>query len=322
MAHRTDETTEDALTEGQHRARALERLESAVANGYTTWADIDSCAEAIPRQGDVFIAIKGGIPTAVFAGGGAAPGFSHGVIRCLESSFSRYWRDGASPPDFRPYLPAVPIASPGAAEFGTASMPWRAEVCIPVRHDLGQLKGAWAVTDDERAHEAHQALWTVLLTSDVLLNVAAQHWWEVEPQRQSDQSVEVYSDRPSENHYLDPAMALTVRETAEVLAKSESAVWKWIQRHNLYSFKRGRSVRVPTWQIVGVPGAMEVLPGLRDVLLALPGDLHPLQVRGFFLNAEVARDDNGEPVTALDWLASGGSPDVVARLAAQTPWTL
>lgn len=80
----------------------------------------------------------------------------------------------------------------------------------------------------------------------------------------------------------------------------------------LYSFRAGRTLRFPQWQF-GLDG--RPLPGLAQVLGALPQNLHPAEVEGFFAAANPNLVLGEEPVSPVDWLVSGGNPDVVAGLA-------
>jgi len=61
----------------------------------------------------------------------------------------------------------------------------------------------------------------------------------------------------------------------------------------------------------------KALPGLAEVLAALPAGLNPLDVATWFLepNIDVEADEAGTPVSPRAWLLHGGSPSTVARLA-------
>lgn len=51
------------------------------------------------------------------------------------------------------------------------------------------------------------------------------------------------------------------------------------------------------------------------MLGALPQHLHPAEVEGFFATANPNLVLGEKPVSPIDWLVSGGNPDVVAGLA-------
>ena len=73
--------------------------------------------------------------------------------------------------------------------------------------------------------------------------------------------------------------------------------------------------RMPRWQFAGgwvVPGAERVFP-------AIPANAHPVALARWFTSPDpdlvVGPDET--PVSPRDWLAGGGDPAEVARLAAE-----
>ena len=98
--------------------------------------------------------------------------------------------------------------------------------------------------------------------------------------------------------------SLTIEQAAELLDVHRSRVSHRLRDHQLYSFRIGAQRRLPQWQFTpdGTP-----LPGLETVLAALPADLHPAAVEGFFTTADPDLDD----ASPAQWLASGGDPQRV-----------
>jgi hypothetical protein len=100
----------------------------------------------------------------------------------------------------------------------------------------------------------------------------------------------------------DPAGTPLDRATdAGLLDVHRSRVSHRLRDNQLYSFRIGSQRRLPTWQF-SADGAP--LPGLETVLGALPADLHPAAVEGFFTTPDPDLDD----ASPAQWLASGGDP--------------
>jgi len=57
------------------------------------------------------------------------------------------------------------------------------------------------------------------------------------------------------------------------------------------------------------------LIGLKDVVQALPADLHPLSVEGFFIRPKPELVLDGDTLSVVDWLAAGQDPQPVVELA-------
>ena len=108
--------------------------------------------------------------------------------------------------------------------------------------------------------------------------------------------------------------SLTIEQAAQLLDVHRSRVSHRLRDHQLYSFHIGSQRRLPQWQFTaaGAP-----LPGLETVLSALPADLHPSVVEGFFTTPDPDLDD----ASPAQWLASGGDPQrVVDEAAALELW--
>ncbi len=83
---------------------------------------------------------------------------------------------------------------------------------------------------------------------------------------------------------------------------------------SLYGIKEGKSWRVPKFQFIG----RKPIPGMAEVLPALPRDLHPVEVQRWFStpHPDLYLDpDERRPVAPLDWLRMGRPAEVVADLA-------
>lgn len=99
---------------------------------------------------------------------------------------------------------------------------------------------------------------------------------------------------------------------AELLGVDRSRISQRVTQRSLYAFTGPSGRRLyPRWQFRDD----ETLPGLRTVLEALPADLHPLVVRGWFTSPDVDLDLDGDALSPVDWLATGGDPAVAADLA-------
>ncbi len=102
--------------------------------------------------------------------------------------------------------------------------------------------------------------------------------------------------------------SLTIEQAAGLLDVHRSRVSHRLRDHQLYSFHIGSQRRLPRWQFTseGAP-----LPGLETVLDALPADLHPAAVEGFFTTPDPDLDD----ATPAQWLTSGGDPQRIVHEA-------
>jgi hypothetical protein len=102
--------------------------------------------------------------------------------------------------------------------------------------------------------------------------------------------------------------ALTSKEAAELLGVGASRVRQMVKDRDLWSLAE-HEVRVPQWQIVnGKP-----VPGLRHLAEAARS-LHPFTVSRFMERPSVDLLLEGQKVSPIDWLVSGGDPQRVADL--------
>lgn len=106
------------------------------------------------------------------------------------------------------------------------------------------------------------------------------------------------------------AEGLTTTEVAEVLGIAPANVRRAAANGDLFasSRRKNRELVFPAWQFAG--GRM--LPNLRQVLNAFVVPMHPLDVEAFM---STAREELGNR-TGIEWLQTGGAPEVLVRMAA------
>ena len=102
--------------------------------------------------------------------------------------------------------------------------------------------------------------------------------------------------------------ALTVAEAATRLGVDPSRVRHRLAQRRLTGWKDGTGWLLPAWQFADD----RALPGLAAVLAALPDDQPPLVVAAFMTTPQ----PDLQLATPRQWLATGGDPSRVARLAA------
>jgi hypothetical protein len=112
------------------------------------------------------------------------------------------------------------------------------------------------------------------------------------------------------------ASSLSVEQTARLLGVNASRIRQRLtaQPPSLYGIKDGKRWRVPRFQFAG----RKAIPGIAAVVAALPTSLHPVAVYRWLtsVNPDLYRDRKEEhAISPLDWLRTGGSPDVAADLA-------
>jgi hypothetical protein len=122
--------------------------------------------------------------------------------------------------------------------------------------------------------------------------------------------------RTGAEHRRRLASSLSVEQAARLLGVNASRIRQRLTAHppSLYGIKDGKRWRVPKFQFAG----KRAIPGIAAVVAALPASLHPVAVYRWLTSAhpDLYRDRTEEhPISPLDWLRTGGSPDVVADLA-------
>lgn len=108
------------------------------------------------------------------------------------------------------------------------------------------------------------------------------------------------------------ADALTVAEVAERAGVSTSRVRHWVADGAVQAIRVGGRNLLPSWQF-GPDG--RALPHLGEVLAALPDDLHPVSVAGFFSTPQPELTLDDRRVAPATWLLAGGLADPVLALA-------
>jgi hypothetical protein len=106
--------------------------------------------------------------------------------------------------------------------------------------------------------------------------------------------------------------ALTVGEAAAAIGVDTSRVRHRLADGSLMGWKDRGGWRLPAWQFT----ERGVLPGLDVVLAAIPSDQPALVVAAFMTTVQEDLLAGTRPVTPHEWLAAGGDPERVARLAA------
>lgn len=105
----------------------------------------------------------------------------------------------------------------------------------------------------------------------------------------------------------------SLEETAAFMGISRSRVSHRVSARSLYAFQVGARRYVPRWQFVAAPSGgrgVEPIPGLAQVVPAIPRDLHPLAVQAFM---ETPQEDLGDR-SPVDHLLSHAPAEVVVDL--------
>lgn len=109
------------------------------------------------------------------------------------------------------------------------------------------------------------------------------------------------------------ASSITAPEVAKRMRLSPSTIRHYKASRRLYSYLVNGKLAFPAWQFNDAGD--KSIPALEDVLAALPDDLHPQAVAGFFLTPQPDLILHGEPVSAKQWLEAWGKKEPVVELA-------
>jgi excisionase family DNA binding protein len=102
-----------------------------------------------------------------------------------------------------------------------------------------------------------------------------------------------------------------VAQVAERLGVTRARVRQRAAERTLLAIREGDEWRFPRAQFAdGAP-----IRGLPAVSVAMPPDLHPVAVWAFLKEPSSDLPVGDRPVSPLDWLRSGGSPEPVAAIA-------
>ncbi|MFT4083760.1 MAG: hypothetical protein QM638_14355 [Nocardioides sp.] len=115
------------------------------------------------------------------------------------------------------------------------------------------------------------------------------------------------------------ATSLTIEEAATSLGLSRSRISHRLRGQSLYAFTIQGRRYLPRWQFRADPGGVvsDVIPGLAEIVPAIPRDMHPLAVKSFMTEP---LEDLGDR-SPVDHLCSYGVVEVVAdRLVALGHW--
>jgi hypothetical protein len=107
--------------------------------------------------------------------------------------------------------------------------------------------------------------------------------------------------------------SLTTTEAARYLKVDVSRIRQRLRERSLYGIEYDGERRLPRFQFE----RKQVLPGLREVISAMPAGLNPLDVAEWFLspNPDLELDKHDAPLSPREWLLKGESAAVVVRLA-------
>ncbi len=107
--------------------------------------------------------------------------------------------------------------------------------------------------------------------------------------------------------------SLSAAEAAKLLRVDVSRVRQRLRERSLFGLEYEGTWRLPRFQFE----RRLVIPGLAQVLKALPSDLFPLDVVDWFLlpEPELQSDSDASPLSPREWLLSGRTIEAVARLA-------
>jgi excisionase family DNA binding protein len=105
--------------------------------------------------------------------------------------------------------------------------------------------------------------------------------------------------------------ALSVAEAAKRLRVDQSRIRQLLANGSLYGMKLRGEWRLPRFQFT----ARGAVPGIHEVLRALPQDLHPVEVLTWLGNPDPDLEIGDQSVSPLDWLRSGGDPERASEVA-------
>jgi len=102
-------------------------------------------------------------------------------------------------------------------------------------------------------------------------------------------------------------------QAAKYLKVDASRVRQRLRERSLFGIDYDGEKRLPRFQFERA----QVIPGLREVLAALPDGLNPLDVAEWFLspNPDLELEDHETPLSPREWLLKGESIEVVVGLA-------
>jgi hypothetical protein len=107
--------------------------------------------------------------------------------------------------------------------------------------------------------------------------------------------------------------SLSTAEAARYLKVDVSRIRQRLRERSMFGIDYDGERRLPRFQFE----RKQVLPGLREVLSALPEALNPLDVAEWFLspNPDLEVEKQDEPLSPREWLLKGESVEAVVTLA-------
>ena len=107
--------------------------------------------------------------------------------------------------------------------------------------------------------------------------------------------------------------SLTTAEAARYLKVDVSRIRQRLRERSLYGIDYDGERRLPRFQFE----RKHVLPGLREVISALPEALNPLDVAEWFLapNPDLELEDEDAPLSPREWLLRGERVEAAVKLA-------
>jgi hypothetical protein len=105
--------------------------------------------------------------------------------------------------------------------------------------------------------------------------------------------------------------SLTTAEAARYLKVDVSRIRQRLRERSLFGIDYDGERRLPRFQFE----RKQVVPGLREVISALPEGQNPLDVAQWFLSPNPDLEFENTELSPRDWLLKGESVDVVVRLA-------
>lgn len=115
---------------------------------------------------------------------------------------------------------------------------------------------------------------------------------------------------------LEPIVAsIGVGAVADLLNIDNAAVAQLEAKGELCAFRSGSLLRFPTWQLVeGDRADQRTVPGLTNLVAAIPRSMHPASVLGFMHSPQDDLRVHGHRVTPLRWLKDGGDVQNVVEI--------
>jgi excisionase family DNA binding protein len=105
--------------------------------------------------------------------------------------------------------------------------------------------------------------------------------------------------------------AMSVGDAARRLHVDQSRIRQLLSNGSLYGVKVRGEWRLPRFQFT----PRGVVPGIQEVLRALPRDLHPVEVLTWLGNPDPDLEMGERALSPLDWLRSGGDPERASEVA-------